>query len=62
MNIWINEKGLMKHRCPKKRKLYSNLNLEDITDTDYMYAKRVCKDFEVKNSGGYHDLYLKSIH
>ena len=23
-------------------------------------SKRVCKDFGVKNSGGYHDLYLKS--
>ena len=25
-----------------------------------MHAKRVCKDFEVKNVGEYHDLYLKS--
>ena len=25
-----------------------------------MYAKRVCKDFEIKNLGEYHDLYLKS--
>ena len=39
---------------------YITLNMEDITDADYMYAKRVCQDFEIKNIGQYHDLYLKS--
>ena len=35
--------------------------MEEITDADYMYGKRVCKDFEKKkNVGKYHDLYLKS--
>ena len=34
--------------------------MEDITDADYMHAKRVCKGFELKNLGEYHDLYLKS--
>ena len=34
--------------------------MEDITDADYVHVKRVCKDFEVKNSGEYHDLYLKN--
>ena len=29
-------------------------------DTDYLHAKRVFKDFEIKNLGEYHDLYLKS--
>ena len=28
-----------------KEELSSNLKMEDITDVDYMYAKRVCKDF-----------------
>ena len=32
----------------------------DITDTDYMHAKRISKDFEVKNLCQYHYLYLKS--
>ena len=44
---------------PEKEGFYSNLNMEDITDADYMYAKTVCKDFEIKNLGEYHDLYLK---
>ena len=34
--------------------------MEEITDRDYMHLKRVCKDFEVKHLGKYHDLYLKS--
>ena len=34
--------------------------MEEITDADYMHGKRVCKDFEIKNLGEYHDLYLKS--
>ena len=45
---------------PKKEKLYSNLNMEEIADTDYMHGKRVCKYFEIRNLGEYHDLYLKS--
>ena len=34
---------------PEKEEFYSNLNMEDITDTDNMHAKRACKDFEIKN-------------
>ena len=45
---------------PEKEEFYSNLNMEENTDADYMHAKRVCKDFEIKDSGDYHDLYLKS--
>ena len=28
-----------------KEASYSHLNSEDITDADYVHAKRVCKDF-----------------
>ena len=45
---------------PKKEDFYSHLNLEDITDADYAYAKKVCKYFKIKNSGYYHDLYVHS--
>ena len=34
--------------------------MEDITDADYVHAKRVCKDFEIKNLGKYYDLYVQS--
>ena len=33
---------------PEKEEFYSNLNLEDITEADYMHGKRVCKNFEIK--------------
>ena len=41
---------------PVKEQFYSNLNIEDITDADYVHAKRVSKDFGTKNLGEYHDL------
>ena len=44
---------LSKTQLPVKEELYSNLNMEDITDSDYMHPKRVCKGFEIKNLGEY---------
>ena len=51
MNDWkkCNEISL-----PKKEGFYSHLNMEDITDADYAHAKRVCKDFKVRNLGDFH--------
>ena len=46
---------------PQKEEFRSNLNMKDTTDADYMHAKRVCKDFEIKNLGEYHDFYLISV-
>ena len=51
----VNETSL-----PEKVDFYSHLNLKDITDTEYAHAKRVCKDFEIKKLGEYHDLYVQS--
>ena len=34
---------------PEKENFYNHLNMEGITDADYAHAKRVCKDFEIKN-------------
>ena len=45
---------------PNREPLYSNLNMEDITDTDYTHANKVFKEFKLKNLGEYHDLYIKS--
>ena len=33
----------------EKGHIYSHLYMEDISDADYAHAKRVCKDFEIKN-------------
>ena len=42
-----------------KKDFYSNLNMEDITDTDWIHTKGVCQDFEIKNAVEYHTFYLK---
>ena len=34
--------------------------MEDITDADYVHAKRVYKDFEIKHLGEYYDFYAQS--
>ena len=49
-----------KTSLPEKEDFYSHLNMEDITDADYTYGKRVCKDFEMKNLGEYHHLFVQS--
>ena len=35
--------------------------MEDVTDADYINAKRFFKGFEIKDLGKYHDLYLKRV-
>ena len=49
-----------KTSTPEKEDIYSHLNMEGITDADYAYANRACKDFEIKNLGEYYDLYVQS--
>ena len=46
----------------KTEELYRNLNIEDITDVDFMHGKRVLKYFEITKFCEYHNLYLKRIH
>ena len=59
-NIWMIGKNSIKHHYLEKKDLYSHLNMEDITDADYARTKRVCKDFEIKNLGEYHNLHVQS--
>ena len=51
----FNEKVL-----PGKESYYSNLTLENISETDYAHANNVFKKFNINNLGEYHDLYLRS--
>ena len=57
MDSWekFNETSL-----PDKKAFYSELNKEGITNEDYAHAQKVCKVFEIKNLGEYHDLYVQS--
>ena len=56
MEAWetFNETSLL-----EKEEFYCYLNMEDIKDADNMHAKKVFKDFKVKNFGEYYHLYLK---
>ena len=45
---------------PVKESFYSNLTMEDISDTDYKHANNIFKKFNLNNLGDYHDLYVKS--
>ena len=47
-------------KLPPKKDFYSKLNDCGITDKEYEHAERIWKEFEIKNLGEYHDLYLKS--
>ena len=45
---------------PSKKSFYSNLNMENIDDIDYIHGNNVFKRFKLKNLGEYHDLYVQS--
>ena len=51
-------KKFNKTSLPEKEDLCNHLDMEDITDADYMHTKRVCKEFEIKRE--YRDLYVQS--
>ena len=59
MDDWekFNEKLL-----PKKEDFYSHLNMEDIADADYVHAKKVYKDFEIKVWENIMIFMFKAIH
>ena len=57
INSW---ERLDKTSLPDDKAFYSELNLEDITDEDYIHAQKVFKYFKLKNLGEYHDLYVQS--
>ena len=63
--ILLDDSERFSETLPEKEGFYSDLNMEYITDVDDANAKSVCKDFEIKILGEYHDLYqsrIKSIH
>ena len=57
MDIW---KRFDETSLPDKKVFYSELHLEDITEKDYAHAQKVFEEFNSKNLGDYHDLYVQS--
>ena len=47
-------------KTPSVNIFYSELTMENITNSDYKHAQRVFKTFNIKNLGDYHDLYVQS--
>ena len=45
---------------PSKESFYSNLTMENISETDYIHDNNVFKRFKLNNLGDYHDLYVQS--
>ena len=56
LKIWVIGNNSIIHHYLKKK----ILDIENITDADYARAKKVRKNFEIKNLGKYHDFYVQS--
>ena len=56
MDSWerFNETSL-----PDKKAFYNELNLEDITDKEYVHTQKVWEVFGINNLGENHDLYVQ---
>ena len=57
MDSWEKTDGTA---LPPKEDFYSNLDLEDVSDEDYVDAKKLWDVFEIRNLSEYHDLYVQS--
>ena len=47
-------------KLPLREAFYSKLNMAGVREEDYEHARRVWKEFGLKDLGEYHDLYLKT--
>ena len=52
-------KKFNENTIPPKEAFYSELNLKDISDADYVHVKKVWESFEIKNLGEYHDFFVQ---
>lgn len=55
---WIVTRDSLKYRYLQRNS--TTLTMEDITDADYKYAKRVWQNFGIKTPDEYHGLYVQS--
>ena len=44
---------------PGIKNFCSNLNMSGVSDKDYEHARKIWKEFGIRNMGEYHDLYLR---
>ena len=60
MNTWMIFEKFKKQSLPKKTSFFSRLKQEKVSEKDFEHAQKVWREFELKNMGEYHDLYLKT--
>ena len=58
MDDW--EKLKNETSSPEKEDFYNHLCMADITDANYTHGIGVCKDFEIKDIGEYHNMCIQS--
>ena len=51
-------KKFEKRQLPKQTSFFSRLMQEKVSDEDFAHAQKVWKEFDCKNMGEFHDLYL----
>ena len=47
-------------QLPPVEAFYSSLNMTNVSDGDYQHAQKVWNEFNIKDFGEYHDLYLRT--
>ena len=69
---WVKQKGVYPYeytdsferfsedKLPDKKHFYKSLANKHISEKDYLHAVKIWNNFEMKNIGDYHDLYLKT--
>ena len=45
---------------PIIERVYSSLNMSEISDSDYEHACSIWREFRIRNMGEYHNLYLRT--
>ena len=58
-NTWMIGK-VQSYKITWKKRFSQSLNIKDITDSDDVHAKKLCKYFEISNLREYNDLYVQS--
>ena len=59
-STWTRGGGFSETKLPGKKKFYSKLNDEHITDEEYAHVQTVWEAFGCKMLDDYHDLYVKT--
>ena len=60
INLFCCSEKFSKEPFPEKKEFYYSLNLEHTSEEEYHQEKRIYRDYEIKNLGEYHALYLRS--